>query len=310
MKKNVLIDCDPGIDDAIALTELFGHQSEVNILGITTVGGNVSLENVTNNVKKLMSFFNSDTEIASGSFEPLAKKLFTAAEIHGETGMDGYDFSNDYKNYPLASDNAVDFMAKKIANVDQVDIIATAPLTNIALFIKAYPTLKPKINHLYIMGGSLEQGNITAAAEFNFFVDPDAAKIVFDSGIPITMSGLHLTENKAFITAEEIKEFKNHGRIGEMCYQLMNYYHQAELTQGLTTSPMHDICAVASFLNPDLFTGTEYSIDICTEDNELRGLSLADKRLKPDVKNRINVLMDVNRMAFRDFLYDSIDNLN
>lgn len=308
--KNVLIDCDPGIDDAIALCELFGHQNEVNILGITTVGGNVTLDNVTNNVKKLMTLFNANTPIASGSSHPLIKELFTAAEIHGETGMDGYDFSEDYKNYRLSSNNAVSFLADKINDIDNVDIIATAPLTNIASFLIAYPELKQKINRLYIMGGSLEQGNITAAAEFNFFVDPDAAKIVFNSGIPITMSGLHLTENKAFITAEEIEMFKNHGRIGDMCYKLMSYYHKAELTQGLTTSPMHDICAVASFLNPKLFISQKYSIEIITSDTSLRGLSLADKRIKPEIKNNIDVLMDVDRIKFLNYLFDSIDSLN
>lgn len=309
MTRNVLMDCDPGIDDAIAITELIANQDDLNILGITTVGGNQTLDYVTNNAKKLMSFFDEKIDVASGCDKPLVKDLYTAGEIHGETGMDGYDFGDSYQNYPLASDNAIEFMKQKIDSVDQLEIIATAPLTNVALLFKTYPEVINKITHLYIMGGSLEQGNITAAAEFNFFVDPDAAKIVFAAGIPITMSGLHMTEDKAYFTTEDIEELKNHGRVGEMCYALMNFYHNAEKQVGVTKSPMHDICAVASFLKPELFTGKTYSVAIITDDN-LRGMSLADKRLQPEVKNQVNVLMDAKREEFRDFLYESIDKLN
>ncbi|MGR3741174.1 nucleoside hydrolase [Companilactobacillus sp. DQM5] len=309
MVRNVLMDCDPGIDDAVAITELIANQENLNILGITTVGGNQTLDYVTNNLKKLLTFFNENIDIASGQDKPLIKDLFTAGEIHGETGMDGYDFPNTYEQYPLKSTNAVDFMKTKIDSVDSVEIIATAPLTNIALLFKTYPQVLKKITRLYIMGGSLEQGNITPAAEFNFFVDPDAAKIVFNSGVSITMSGLHMTENKAFFSSEDINNFKNHGRVGQMCYSLMSFYHNAEKENGLKTSPMHDICAVTSFLKPELFTKKTYSIDIITESN-LRGMSLADKRLQSEQKNSIDVLMDVDRIAFRDYLYQSIDKLN
>ncbi|WP_125762696.1 nucleoside hydrolase [Companilactobacillus hulinensis] len=304
----VIMDCDPGIDDAIALTVLLAHPEKADLIGVTTVGGNVRLEKVTANAKKLLTFLDANTELASGQAEPLVKEIETAGEIHGKTGMDGYDFPEESSEYPLASHNAVTFMYNKISNCDEkVNIVATAPLTNIALLLKTFPEVMGNIEHIYIMGGSTLQGNITTAAEFNAYVDPEAMKIVFDSGLPITLSGLNLTEDKAYMKMDEIKHIKDLGKVGVMASSILGFYSSAELAKGMTKIPVHDACAVMSLIAPELFTkSTNYSIDVSLSDDQFRGMTYPDRRIYAEEHNNIKVLEDVDREAFVKYLFDSI----
>lgn len=304
----VIMDCDPGIDDAIALTVLIAHQKQAQLIGVTTVGGNVKLDYVTKNAKKLLTFLGSNAELASGQAKPLVKEIETAGEIHGKTGMDGYDFPKESLNYPLTSNNAVTYMYDRISKSNEkVNIVATAPLTNIALLLKTFPDISEKIEHIYIMGGSTLQGNITLAAEFNAYVDPEAMDIVFNSGLPITLSGLNLTENKAYLTVDEINKIKDLGHVGVMASSILNFYTKAELEKGMTKIPIHDACAVISLLAPDLFTkSTNYSMDVCLTNDQYRGMTYPDRRTDAPIKNNIKVLEDVDRDAFVKYLFDSI----
>lgn len=302
------MDCDPGIDDAIALTVLLAHPEIAEVIGVTTVGGNVTLNYVTQNAKKLLTFLGSNAELASGQAEPLVKEIETAGEIHGKTGMEGYDFPAESDSYPLASENAVTFIHDKlVASDDKVDIVATAPLTNIALLLKTFPEIHNKIDKIYVMGGSTLQGNITLAAEFNAYVDPEAAQIVFDSGVDVVLSGLNLTENKAYMTMDEIKSIKDLGEVGVMASSILDFYASAELEKGMTKIPIHDACAVISMLNPDVFTkSTNYSIDVATTNDQFRGMTYPDRRVYAEEKNSVEVLEDVDREAFVKYLLDSI----
>lgn len=304
----VIMDCDPGIDDAIALTVLLAHQKQAQLIGVTTVGGNVKLDYVTKNAKKLLTFLGSNAELASGQAKPLVKEIETAGEIHGKTGMNGYDFPKESLNYPLTSNNAVTYMYDRISKSNEkVNIVATAPLTNIALLLKTFPDISEKIEHIYIMGGSTLQGNITLAAEFNAYVDPEAMDIVFNSGLPITLSGLNLTENKAYLTMDEINKIKDLGHVGVMASSILNFYTKAELEKGMTKIPIHDACAVISLLAPDLFTkSTNYSMDVCLTNDQYRGMTYPDRRTDAPIKNSIKVLEDVDRDAFVKYLFDSI----
>ncbi|WP_125711310.1 nucleoside hydrolase [Companilactobacillus zhongbaensis] len=306
--KKVIMDCDPGIDDAIALTVLLAHPEIAEVIGVTTVGGNVTLNYVTQNAKKLLTFLGSNAELASGQAEPLVKEIETAGEIHGKTGMEGYDFPAESDSYPLASENAVTFIHDKlVASDDKVDIVATAPLTNIALLLKTFPEIHDKIDKIYVMGGSTLQGNITLAAEFNAYVDPEAAQIVFDSGVDVVLSGLNLTENKAYMTMDEIKSIKDLGEVGVMASSILDFYASAELEKGMTKIPIHDACAVISMLNPDVFTkSTNYSIDVATTNDQFRGMTYPDRRVYAEEKNSVEVLEDVDREAFVKYLLDSI----
>lgn len=302
------MDCDPGIDDAIALTVLLAHPEIAEVIGVTTVGGNVTLNYVTQNAKKLLTFLGSKAELASGQAEPLVKEIETAGEIHGKTGMEGYDFPPESEDYPLTSENAVTFIHDKlVASDDKVDIVATAPLTNIALLLKTFPETHSKIDKIYVMGGSTLQGNITLASEFNAYVDPEAAQIVFDSGVDVVLSGLNLTENKAYMTMDEIKSIKDLGEVGVMASSILDFYASAELEKGMTKIPIHDACAVISMLNPDLFTKSHnYSIDVATTNDQFRGMTYPDRRVYAEEKNSVKVLEDVDREAFVKYLLDSI----
>ena len=203
-------------------------------------------------------------------------------------------------------------MYDRISKSDEkIDLVATAPLTNVALLLKTFPDVKEKIEHIYIMGGSTLQGNITLAAEFNAYVDPEAMEIVFNSGIPITLSGLNLTENKAYLTMDEIAKIKDLGPVGVMASSILNFYTKAELEKGMTKIPIHDACAVISLIAPELFTkSTNYSMDVCLTNDQYRGMTYPDRRTDAPQKNSIKVLEDVDREAFVKFLFDSIQSYN
>jgi Inosine-uridine nucleoside N-ribohydrolase len=199
-------------------------------------------------------------------------------------------------------------MYDKISNSDEkINLVATAPLTNVALLLKTFPDVKEKIEHIYIMGGSTLQGNITLAAEFNAYVDPEAMHIVFNSGLPITLSGLNLTENKAYITMDEISKIKDLGHVGVMASSILDVYAGHESSIGMTKIPIHDACAVISLIAPELFTkSTNYSMDVSLTNDQFRGMTYPDRRVDADKKNNIKVLEDVDREAFVKFIFDSL----
>lgn len=301
--KNILIDCDPGHDDALAILTAIANPSKINILGITTIGGNQTLQKVTQNAKNILKFVNSNIPLATGQDKPLTKELCVAPEAHGESGMDGPYFNGE--DYPVVSDNAILFMYEKImSSSEKVTLVGLGPLTNIALLLKVFPEVHERIECISIMGGGLEHGNKTALAEFNIYVDPEAAKIVFNSEIPIIMSGLDVTE-KAEITVEEIAALKNKGNVSHLAYELLHFYNESGRQFGFVDSPIHDLCAIVYLLDPEIFTGTSYKVDVVTEGGA-RGLTFADKRLRPEGKKNTFVLEQVNRDKFVSELRDAL----
>ncbi|MBO0452619.1 nucleoside hydrolase [Candidatus Enterococcus murrayae] len=306
--KHLLIDCDPGHDDALAIMAALANPESFNILGITTIGGNQTLKKVTENAKNILSFLNAKVPLAAGQAGPLVKPLQTAPEAHGDSGMDGPYF--DGADYPIASTNGVQFLAEKIrTSKDKVTLVALGPLTNIALLIKNYPELLPQINEISLMGGGIHHGNQTSLAEFNIYVDPDAAEIVFQSGLPIIMSGLDVTE-KAEITVAEINQLKNQGKVSQLAYELLSFYNQSGRQFGFINSPIHDLCAVVYLLKPELFKGSYADIHVITDDSTARGLTYGDfRRIAPESKNTL-VLEDVDRVGFVEVLKEALVRLD
>lgn len=305
--KNIIIDCDPGHDDALAILTAIANVKKINILGITTIGGNQTLEKVTINAKNILEFVNSNIPLASGQMGPLIKELCIAPEAHGESGMDGPYFNGE--KYPITSNNAILFMYEKIMKCnDKVILVGLGPLTNIALLLKVFPEVRKKIEYISIMGGGLDRGNKTSLAEFNIYVDPEAAQIVFHSGIPIVMSGLDVTE-KAEITIEEIESLKDKGRVSHLAYELLHFYNKSGRQFGFVNSPIHDLCAVAYILNPQMFSGTYYEIDIVTE-GKARGLTFADKRFAASQDKNTLVLEQVDRETFVYVLINALEVLD
>ncbi|MEI3604516.1 nucleoside hydrolase [Pseudogracilibacillus sp. SE30717A] len=301
--KHIIIDCDPGHDDALAILTAIAHAEKLRILGITTIGGNQTLEKVTTNAKNILEFVQAEIPLATGQKGPLTKELRIAPEAHGDSGMDGPYFNGEH--YPIASDNAVLFMYEKIrACTQKVILVGLGPLTNIALLIKVFPEIRNKIEYISIMGGGLERGNTTALAEFNIYVDPEAAEIVFNSDIPIVMSGLDVTE-QAEITVAEINGLKNKGRVSHLAYELLHFYNLSGRQFGFINSPIHDLCAIAFLIDPRMFSGTSYHVDVITE-GKARGLTYADKRLAAVGKQNTFVLEQVNRKEFVHLLTDAL----
>lgn len=306
--KNILIDCDPGHDDALAILVAFANKEKLNILGISTIGGNQTLEKVTQNAKNILDFINASVPLAKGQSQPLIKELNTAPEAHGDSGMDGPYFNDN--DYPIISENAIVFMYNKIMECkEKVTIVALGPLTNIALLIRTFPEVKEKIECISLMGGGLDHGNCTQIAEFNIYVDPEAAHIVFHSGIPIIMSGLDVTE-KSEITQEEIRSLKGKGRASNLAYELLSFYNESGKQFGFIDSPIHDLCSIAYLLDESIFKGANYYVDVVTDDGKSRGLTFADKRCIPATAPNALVLEEVDRKRFVKLLIGALEKLD
>lgn len=306
--RNILIDCDPGHDDALAILVAFANKEKLNVLGVSTIGGNQTLEKVTQNAKNVLDFINESVPLAMGQAHPLVKELNTAPEAHGDTGMDGPYFNHN--DYPIISENAIVFMYNKIMEcTEKVTIVALGPLTNIALLIRTFPEVKEKIECISLMGGGLDHGNCTQFAEFNIYIDPEAAHIVFHSGISIIMSGLDVTE-KSEITQEEIRNLKGKGKVSNLAYELLSFYNKSGKQFGFIDSPIHDLCAIAYLLDESIFKGKNYYVDVVTDDGKSRGLTFADKRCIPLTPPNALVLEEVDREKFVKLLLDALEKLD
>ena len=247
-KRPIIIDTDPGIDDALAIAiALFSEELDVKL--ISTVAGNVSLENVTNNALKLLSFWEKDIPVAAGADRPLIEPLVDASNVHGVTGMEGYDFPEPKKEL-LLEEHAVNAMHRVIMeSAEPVTLVPIAPLTNIALLFTMYPEVKANIKEIVMMGGSAGRGNKGVMSEFNIATDPEAAKIVFDSGLPIVMAGLDVGW-KALVYPKAGESFWKWERLAKWLTACLRNTVAAHLEQGLkcmTAVQLHT-CSVQNYL--------------------------------------------------------------
>jgi len=240
MKQRIIIDTDPGHDDAIAIMTLLAVPDEIEILGFVTVAGNQTLEKVTLNMLKIVELTGCGIPVAAGESGPLYRELEIGEEAHGETGMDGPHLPEP--DIKPVSDNGVRFLKDRIMESSgDVTILALGPLTNIARLFMEYPEVKSHISKISIMGGGLSRGNETMAAEFNIYVDPEAADIVFRAGIPIIMSGLDVTD-KAQIYPEEWDVLRCRGAASKLTAELLDFYNVYSRKFGYTGSALHDAC--------------------------------------------------------------------
>lgn len=303
MRKNLIIDTDPGIDDAVAIAiALFSEKYNVNL--ISTVAGNVDIEKVTLNARRLLKFFGKEEiPVVMGSKTPLIEKLETAADVHGLSGMEGWDFEDPVVD--IVDENFLSYMYKTIMEKDEkTTIMAIGPLTNIALLLKVYPDVKDKIEEIVFMGGSLTRGNKGVMSEFNIAVDPEAAYIVIHSGVPIVMAGLDIGL-KALIYPEDSEKIKVQNKTGEMVYSLFKKYRGGSFNTGLK---MYDSTAVAYLLKPDLFEYVDTYVDVELKGEMTKGVTLVDLRgyLKKDIKN-VKVITDVKAEEFRTWFIESLN---
>lgn len=291
MKTPIIIDTDPGIDDVIAITAaLFAEELDVKL--ITTVGGNVGIENTTNNAVNLVNFLGKDTPVAKGADQPLLNKLVSAAKVHGESGVGGYQFESNENSTLLTDKHAVEELRDAILHSNEpITLVPIGPLTNIALLFKMYPEVKSNIKEIVLMGGAVKGGNRTPVAEFNMFVDPHAAKIVFDENVKIVMCGLDVTL-KTRISTEDVKEIAGYGKVGEMVSQLLSYYDSPSSTE--TEISIHDLCTVIYLTRPELFGLKQATVNVVTE-GEASGCTLTHF----NEEGHVHVVLDVDVEAFR-----------
>ena len=300
-KRPIIIDTDPGIDDAIALAiALFDDELDVKL--ITTVCGNVSLEKVTNNTLKLLKFWDLKIPVAIGASDPLIKTLEDAANVHGESGMDGYDFEAGDRSVIL-KENAVNALYNTLMDSNEkIEVICIGPLTNIALLLKVYPEVKKKIANIILMGGSTKRGNKGVMSEFNIHVDPEAAKIVFSSKLPIVMAGLDVGL-KALVYPEDSIKIKTFNKTGEMIYSLLQRYRGNGLRNGLK---MYDSCAIAYLLNPEMFEVKDVFVDIELNGKYTTGTTVVDLSNYLKEEPNVKVCLDINQEMFKNWLLEKL----
>ena len=302
----IIMDCDPGHDDAIAII-LACASEKLDVRAITTVGGNQTIAKTTNNALRVLAFIDKKIPVAMGANNPLRRELEIAPSVHGDSGLDGPELPQP-KEEALKS-SAVELMAKVVEESDEkITLVPTGPLTNIAIFLLSYPHLKSKIERISLMGGSAIGGNWTASAEFNILVDPEAADIVFKSGIPITMSGLDVT-HKAQVYPEDIEKIKNQGgKVAVMVGELLEFFikFHKEIC-GWEFAPLHDPCAVAWLINPDMFTSKKLNVQIDIDGEHTTGCTVTDFLNRFKLEPNTDVLLDVDRHQFVDMLIDAVN---
>lgn len=299
-KRPIIIDTDPGIDDALALAiALFSEELEVRL--ITTVAGNVSLENVTENVLHLLALFGKEVPVAKGSAQPLIVDFVDASNVHGKTGMEGYDFPQPTQK--VLDEHAVNAMRRVIMESSEpVTLVPIATLTNLALLFAMYPEVKKNIREIVMMGGSASRGNKGVMSEFNVATDPEAAQMVFQSGVPIVMAGLDVGW-KALVLPEDSEAIKDMGKVGDMAYHLFKRYRGGSFSTGLK---MYDSCAIAYLLCPELFTVEETYVGVELHGTMTAGCTVVDLKGYLGKTPNAKVCMDIDGEKFRTWFRESI----
>ncbi len=299
----VILDCDPGHDDAIALI-LALASPELKVLAVTTSAGNQTPDKTLNNALRILTLLGrDDIPVAAGAPKPLARELIIADNVHGESGLDGPKLP-DPAFAPQAM-TGIELMAKCLRESPQpVTLVPTGPLTNIALLLAAHPELKLKIARIVLMGGAAGAGNWTPAAEFNIYVDPQAADMVFKSGIPITMCGLDVT-HEAQVMDEDIERVRAITNPVAQCVAgLLDFFmiYHRDPKWGFAGAPLHDPCTIAWLLAPELFHGVKCRVDIETRGEHTVGMTVVDRYGLTGKPANALVLLGLDRAGFIDLL--------
>jgi inosine-uridine nucleoside N-ribohydrolase len=302
----VILDCDPGHDDAIALL-LALASPELDLLGVTTTYGNQTLEKTTANAQRVLELAGRvEVPLASGAAEPLERELVVAAHVHGESGLDGPALPSPSVD-PVSTD-AVAWIADAVRSAGTpVTLVPTGPLTNIARYLETHGT--DGVGRIVLMGGAIAEGNMTPAAEFNIWADPEAAQIVFDSELDVTMIGLDVT-HKAVTGPDVQRRLREAGSVGVFVAELVDFftvYHRQ--TYGWDGAPIHDAVAIASVLAPGLVETKDRNVEIERVSELCRGRTVVDLWLRTGRPANAHVGVDLDTAAFFDLLVDRISRL-
>jgi pyrimidine-specific ribonucleoside hydrolase len=303
----IILDCDPGHDDAIAMV-LALASPELDVKAITASAGNQTPDKTLRNVLRMLTLLGrQDIPVAGGARKPLMRELIIADNVHGESGLDGPALPEP--DFAPQTCTAVELMASTLrASPQPVTLVATGPQTNVALLLNSHPELHDKIARIVLMGGAMALGNWQPAAEFNIYVDPEAAEIVFQSGIPIVMAGLDVT-HKAQIHDQDIARFRQLGNpVATVVAGLLDFfmaYHRDE-KWGFVGAPLHDPCTIAWLLKPELFTSVERWVGVETQGKYTQGMTVVDYYFLTGNPPNTTLLLDVDRQGFVDLLAERL----
>jgi inosine-uridine nucleoside N-ribohydrolase len=309
MSVPIIIDCDPGHDDAMALLLALGSP-EVELLGVTTVHGNQTLEKTTLNALRVLELAGrGDIPVAAGAERPLVGEAAVAAAVHGESGMDGPELPEP-TGAPVA-EHAVEFIAARLReSAEPVTLIPTGPLTNIALLLAQHPDLSDRIERIVLMGGAIAEGNVTPAAEFNIWVDPEAAARVFGSGVDVTMIGLDVT-HRAILTPAHADQLRASGRIGAFVADLHGFYARFHRqVYDWDGTPVHDAVAVAHVIRGDLVRTERRNVEIDLASPLCRGRTVVDVWRVTGRPENASVGVDVDADGFIGLLTERLGRLD
>jgi pyrimidine-specific ribonucleoside hydrolase len=306
MPTPIIFDCDTGHDDAIALL-LAARAPELKLLAITCVAGNQTLDKTALNTRRVMTVGGiRDVPVAAGMATPLVRPLVTAPYAHGESGLDGYEFGPP--EVELVADHAVDLIIRTVQeSAEPVTLVPVGPLTNIAMAFLRAPEIKEKISRIVLMGGAARFGNVTPAAEFNIYVDPEAAGVVFGAGLPITMVGLDATHQARILTADRERIRGLGSEVGTMVADLLAWFSRgSEQRAGWEGAPVHDALAVAAVIRPALLETQHVNVVVETTGTYTYGRTVCDLWRMTGREPNADVALGVNRDAFVELLIEGL----
>ncbi|GHE87144.1 hypothetical protein GCM10016455_03640 [Aliiroseovarius zhejiangensis] len=312
MKRKIIIDTDPGQDDAVAMLLAFASPEEVDVVGITAVAGNVPLELTAKNARIICELAGKpDTKVFAGCDRPLRRDLVTAEYVHGKTGLNGPVLPDP--TMPLQDQHAVDFIIDTLCAHDPgtVTLCPLGPLTNIATAFELAPEIIERVQEIVLMGGAyFEVGNVTPAAEFNIYVDPQAADIVFRSGVPLVVMPLDVTHN-ALVTKARNDAFRAlPGEVGHAVAEMTDFFERFDKEKyGSDGAPLHDPTVIAYLIQPDLFRGRHINVQIETQSELTMGMTVADWWGVTDHPPNALFVGDVDSDAFFALLTERIARL-
>lgn len=309
-QRKIILDCDPGHDDAVAIMLALGSPS-IELLGISTVGGNHTLEKITRNAQSVLVMCGrEDVPVHPGADRPLVRIVEVAEEIHGESGLDGVELPDP--TVSVSSPHGVQFIIDTVmaAEAGTITLVGTGPLTNLALAARLEPRIVERVQEVVVMGGGYHEGNWTAVAEFNIWVDPEAASIVFDEQWPLTMIGLDLT-HQALVTAEVEQQVAEIGSdLGTFFIGLMAFFRQAyEEHQGFEDPPVHDPCTIAYLIDPSVVQTRKVPLAVELRGEHTTGMTVADFRSPAPQDCRHQVATQLDHTAFWRLVVQAIREL-
>jgi purine nucleosidase/pyrimidine-specific ribonucleoside hydrolase len=305
----VIVDCDPGHDDALAII-LAAGDPRIDLLAITTVAGNQTLEKTTLNARRVCTAAGiTGVPVAAGCDRPLVAELRTAPDVHGASGLDGPTFGEP--TVPLATEHAVALMRRiLLGHPEPVTLVPLGPLTNVATLLRDHPEVLPRIREIVLMGGSTERGNITPYGEFNIVVDPEAADVVLRSGLPVTLCGLNVTHQARVTPAVVARLRELNTDLARTCVDLMTFFAEAyHRTFGFAHPPLHDPVAVARVIDPAVVECVAAPVAVELTGTHTRGATVVDLHGGTGAAPNAQVAMRLRQDTFWDLVVESVRTL-